>query len=91
MKKVKAIDNSDFKNHYYLLHHAFIKESTTIKLCIVSALTKISNGKPLSEQMLTGLTIHLTLRCTLLNCRQHKYVQATDIEKMYRMIHMKLS
>ena len=76
------------ENHYFLPHHAVIKEnSTTTKTRIVfDASCKTSNNLSLNDILLKGPCIQDDLFDILIRFRFPKYVMCADIEKMYRQI-----
>lgn len=72
----------------YLPHHGVMREmSSTTKLRVVfngSAVTR--TGETLNQHLHTGPNLLPHLPDILLRWRQHRFVFATDIEKMYRQI-----
>lgn len=72
---------------YYMPHHGVRKESSlTTKLRVVfDASAPSSSGLSLNDLQMTGPTIQSDLFTILIRFRQHNYVIAADIEKMYRM------
>lgn len=75
---------------YYLPHHCVIKEdSSTTKLRVVfDASSKSDNGISLNDILMVGPTIQEDLLSILLRFREHGYVIAGDIAKMYRQINL---
>ncbi|XP_055844795.1 uncharacterized protein LOC129911111 [Episyrphus balteatus] len=74
--------------HYFLPHHAVIKESSsTTKLRVVfDASAKTSNGISLNDAMLVGPALQQNICDIILRWRLYKYTFTADIEKMYRQI-----
>lgn len=75
-------------NSYYLPHHGVLREqSSTTKLrAVFNASSPTSSGLSLNDIQMVGPTIQSDLFAILLRFRQHRYVLAGDIEKMYRMV-----
>ncbi|XP_055908683.1 uncharacterized protein LOC129943342 [Eupeodes corollae] len=74
--------------HYFLPHHAVIKESSsTTKLRVVfDASFKTSSGVSLNDAMLVGPALQQNICDIMLRWRLYKYTFTADIEKMYRQI-----
>lgn len=74
--------------HYYIPHHAVIKDSSvTTKLRVVfDASAKTTNQNSLNDVLLKGPVIQDDLFSILIRFRLHKYVLSADIIKMYRQI-----
>ncbi len=72
----------------FLAHHCVIRdEALTTKLRVVfDASSKTSTGYSLNDIMLKGYTVQPELFDILCRFRSFKFVFATDIQKMYRMI-----
>lgn len=72
----------------FLPHHGVMREaSSTTKLRVVfNGSTATSSGQTLNQQLMTGPNLLPALADILLRWRRHRYVIATDIEKMYRQI-----
>ncbi|XP_011859086.1 PREDICTED: uncharacterized protein LOC105556600 [Vollenhovia emeryi] len=72
----------------YLPHHGVLRESsTTTKLRVVfNGSTATSSGDSLNRHLLVGPNLLPPLADVLLRWRVHRFVLATDIEKMYRQI-----
>ncbi|XP_031339598.1 uncharacterized protein LOC116168083 [Photinus pyralis] len=85
MLKVDNKQNSAIS--YYLPHHGVLKESTlTTKLRVVfDASCPSTSGISFNDLQMTGPTIQSDLFSILIRYRQHNYVIAADVEKMYRM------
>ncbi|XP_017462863.1 PREDICTED: uncharacterized protein LOC108356256 [Rhagoletis zephyria] len=79
-------DTSTIK--YFMPHHGVLRpSSTTTKLRVVfNGSSPTTSGYSLNDITLTGEKIQLDITDILLWVRQHKYVFATDITKMYRQI-----
>lgn len=75
-------------NAYFIPHHGVVRESSsTTKLRVVfNASSPTSSGVSLNEIQMVGPTVQDDLLSILLRFRQHKYVIAADVEKMYRQI-----
>lgn len=75
-------------NHFYLPHHAILKESSlTTKLRqVFDASAKSSNECSLNDVLTTGPALQSDLVSIILNWRMYRYVFVADIEKMYRCI-----
>ena len=73
---------------YFIPHHGVLREcSTTTKLRVVfNASSPTSSGVSLNNIQMVGPTIQDDLLSILIRFRQHKYILAADIEKMYRQI-----
>ncbi|XP_039303533.1 uncharacterized protein LOC120357410 [Solenopsis invicta] len=72
----------------YLPHHGVLREaSSTTKLRVVfNGSTTVSSGESLNRSLLVGPNLLPPLADVLLRWRLHRYVLATDVEKMYRQI-----
>ncbi|XP_055314000.1 uncharacterized protein LOC129575097 [Sitodiplosis mosellana] len=95
LNQVKLVEsiNDDLQNpasikHFYLPHHAVIKESSlTTKLRqVFDGSAKSSNGNSLNDILTTGPSLQSDIVSIILNWRAHKFVFIADIEKMYRCI-----
>ena len=75
---------------YYLPHHAVIKETrNTTKLRVVfDGSCKTTSGKSLNDILLNGPVIQDELFAILIRFRFYRIAFVSDIEKMYRMIHI---
>ncbi|KAL0860640.1 hypothetical protein ABMA27_009990 [Loxostege sticticalis] len=73
---------------YFIPHHGVIREmSTTTKLRVVfNASAPTTSGVSLNNIQMVGPTIQDDLLSILLRFRQHKYILAGDVEKMYRQV-----
>lgn len=82
----KSITKQDIE--YFLPHHGIIREEAVFtKIRVVfNASAKTSTGLSLNDLMENGPNLQADLQHLLLQWRQHKYVLAADIEKMYRFI-----
>ncbi|XP_049300551.1 uncharacterized protein LOC125774324 [Anopheles funestus] len=78
----------DSVQHYYLPHHAVVKEtSTTTKVRIVfDASCKSSSGYSLNDKLLVGPVIQDDLFTIIVRFRSHAIALSADVEKMYRQI-----
>ena len=81
------IDNG-CSNHFYLPHHAVIKESsTTTKLRVVfDGSAKTTTGISLNDTLMVGPTLQPDIFDLLVRFRQYKVGLTADIAKMYRQI-----
>ncbi|XP_050293812.1 uncharacterized protein LOC126734295 [Anthonomus grandis grandis] len=86
MRKLENVKQDDLIC-YYMPHHGVLKESSlTTKLRVVfDASCPSSSGVSLNDLQMTGPTIQSDLFTILVRYRQHNYVIAADVEKMYRM------
>ena len=91
MSEIPASKCSDNKPHYYLPHHAVLKEdSTTTKLRVVfDGSAKTSTGISLNDTQHIGAPVQDDLVSILLRFRHHNYVLSADVAKMYRQIEIK--
>ena len=78
----------DSTRHYYLPHHAVVKESsTTTKVRVVfDASCKTSSGYSLNDKLLVGPVVQDDLFSIILRFRLHAIALTADVEKMYRQI-----
>ena len=86
---VRAPSISSHKNPiFYLPHHGVLKpDSKTTKLRVVfNGSCATTSGHSLNDLMHTGQTLLLNISDVLLWIRQHEFIFATDITKMYRQI-----
>ncbi|XP_037293857.1 uncharacterized protein LOC115451461 isoform X1 [Manduca sexta] len=76
--------------NYYLPHHGVLRESsTTTKLrTVFDASAVTTTGVSLNDIQMVGPVIQNDLHSILTRFRQHKFVIAADIEKMYRAINI---
>lgn len=72
----------------YLSHHGVMREaSTTTKLRVVfNGSSKVPSGETFNLHLMTGPNLLPALSDILLRWRRHRFVLATDMEKMYRQI-----
>ncbi|XP_039303368.1 uncharacterized protein LOC120357277 [Solenopsis invicta] len=72
----------------YLPHHGVLREaSSTTKLRVVfNGSTTTASGESLNRSLLVGPNLLPPLADVLLKWRRHRYVLATDVEKMFRQI-----
>lgn len=72
----------------YLPHHGVMRESsTTTKLRVVfNDSTTVPSGASLNQHLMIGPNLLPVLADVLLRLRRHRFVFATDIEKMYQQI-----
>ncbi|XP_035903111.1 uncharacterized protein LOC118507917 [Anopheles stephensi] len=87
MRKLSAPVN-DLCPHYYLPHHAVVKEkSTSTKVRVVfDASCKTTSGFSLNDKLLVGPIIQQDLFTIMLRFRSHAIAITADVEKMYRQI-----
>ncbi|XP_050072602.1 uncharacterized protein LOC126560688 [Anopheles maculipalpis] len=78
----------DSGEHYYLPHHAVVKEtSTTTKVRVVfDASCKSASGYSLNDKLLVGPVIQDDLFTIIVRFRSHAIALSADVEKMYRQI-----
>ncbi|XP_055910658.1 uncharacterized protein LOC129945022 [Eupeodes corollae] len=76
--------------HFYLPHHAVVKpDSASTKVRVVfNASASTNKGHSLNDFLCTGPALQNDLQTILLKWRQYPYVFNSDIEKMYRQIHV---
>ncbi|XP_053667573.1 uncharacterized protein LOC128717922 [Anopheles marshallii] len=74
--------------HYYLPHHAVVKESSTsTKVRVVfDASCKTSSGYSLNDSLLVGPVVQQDLYTLMLRFRSHTIALTADVEKMYRQV-----
>lgn len=84
MSRCKTIDNQAF----YVPHHGVLRESSsTTKLRVVFNASSVTNtGISINHIQMIGPVVQDDLLSILLRFRQHKYILAADVEKMYRQI-----
>ncbi|XP_058121737.1 uncharacterized protein LOC131285091 [Anopheles ziemanni] len=85
MKKLsEPVDDS--VPHYYLPHHAVVKEtSTTTKVRVVfDASCKTTSGFSLNDTLLIGPVVQQDLLSIVMRFRAHAIAITADVEKMYR-------
>lgn len=72
----------------YLPHHSVTREaSSSTKLRVMfNGSSTVPSGASLNRSLLVGLNLLPQLADVLLRWRRHRYVLATDVEKMYRQI-----
>ena len=75
-------------NGYYIPHHGVLREdSTTTKLRVVfNASSPTTSGLSSNDLQMIGPTVQDDILSILLRFRQHRYILAADVEKMYRQI-----
>ena len=73
---------------FYLPHHGVLKpDSQSTKLRVVfNGSSPTSSGHSINDLMHTGANLLLNITDVLLWIRQHKYIFATDVTKMYRQV-----
>lgn len=76
------------QRHYYIPHHAVVKQSsTTTKLRVVfDASRKSTNGFSLNDHLHIGPRLQDDLTAIIMRWRLHQFGFCADIEKMYRQI-----
>lgn len=91
LKHMTEIDPETKNNIYYLPHHGVLKESSsTTKLRVVfDASSPTSNGVSLNDIQIVGPVVQNDLLTITIRFRQHRYVMAADVEKMYRQVLIK--
>lgn len=74
--------------HYYLPHRGVSKpDSQTTKLRVVfNGSSPISSGLSVNDIMHTGPKLLFVITDVLIWIRQHRFIFATDITKMYRQV-----
>lgn len=84
----ESADNVTSGDEYFFPHHGVIKEdSSTTKLRVVfNGSCPTSSGVSLNDLQMVGPTLQSDLLAILLRFRQHSYVVASDICKMYRQV-----
>lgn len=84
----KVSEGSIASPHFYLPHHAVVKEtSLTTKVRVVfDGSAKTSTGISLNDTQYIGPKIQHDLFSILLRFRKHTYVITADIAKMYRQV-----
>jgi len=77
--------------HYYLPHHAVLKEdSTSTKLRVVfNGSAKTTSGHSLNDILMVGPSVQDDLFHLVLRFRFHLYAFSADIAKMYRQIQVR--
>ncbi|XP_024883926.1 uncharacterized protein LOC112462412, partial [Temnothorax curvispinosus] len=80
--------NGNDKPRCYLPHHGVMRESsTTTKLRVVfNGSTTVPSGESLNQHLMVGPNLLPPLIILIIKWRRHRFVFATDIEKMYRQI-----
>ncbi|XP_024885965.1 uncharacterized protein LOC112463685, partial [Temnothorax curvispinosus] len=80
--------NGNDKPRCYLPHHGVMRESsTTTKLRVVfNGSTTVPSGESLNRHLMVGPNLLPPLIILIIKWRRHRFVFATDIEKMYRQI-----
>lgn len=91
MSEVTASQCNDDIPHFYLPHHAVLKEdSTTTKFRVVfDGSARTSKGMSLNEAQYIGTPVQDDQISILLRFRLHRYVLSGDIAKQYRQIMVK--
>lgn len=75
------------ENAYFIPHHGVLSNSSTTKLrTVFNASSPTSTGVSLNNIQMVGPTVQDDLLSILIRFRQHKYVLAADVEKMYRQV-----
>ena len=82
------LTDCEFAKHYFMPHHAVIRESsTTTKLRVVfNASSKTTSNLSLNDCLMVGPTIQQDLYSILMRFRKHLIGITGDITKMYRQI-----
>jgi len=85
---MSPVDSYDTKKHYFLPHHAVIKnDSATTKLRVVfDGTCRTTSNLSLNDVLLKGPVIQEELVTLLARFRTHKYVITADIKQMYRQV-----
>lgn len=88
MTRVPPAESSAGIQVCYLPHHGVMREtSSTTKLRVVfNGSTAVSTGETLNQFLQVGPNLLPALADVLLRWRRHRFVIATDIEKMFRQI-----
>lgn len=84
MSKCKNVEHSA----HYIPHHGVLRDSSvTTKLRVVfNASSATTTGTSFNSIQMTGPVVQDDLLSILLRFRQHKYIIAADVEKMYRQM-----
>lgn len=87
MKRIHDYENPVVQ-HYYLPHHAVIREdSTTTKLRVVfDASCKTPNGPSLNDALMVGPTVQEDIRSITMRSRKHQVMIVADAKMMYRQV-----
>ncbi|XP_023289526.1 uncharacterized protein LOC111674256 [Orussus abietinus] len=90
MTEISDEDMQKNNRHYYLPHHAVLKQtSTTTKLRVVfDGSAKTTSGLSLNDVQRVGPTVQDDLFSIILRFRKHTFVISADITKMYRQINV---
>lgn len=90
---MKEVVGNDTGISYYLPHHGVTREqSSTTKLRVVfNASAETTAGVSFNQLQMVGPVVQNDLFSILIRFRQHVYVVAADIEKMYRQFHVQPS
>lgn len=88
MSAIKSSETEQKMRMCYLPHHGVLRESSiTTKLRVVfNGSWTLLAGESLNKHLLTGQNLLSLLTDILLHWRMHRFVMASDIEKMYRQI-----
>ncbi|XP_011859293.1 PREDICTED: uncharacterized protein LOC105556793 [Vollenhovia emeryi] len=88
MLPVEDTSSSVNRVHYYLPHHAVVKNtSTTTRLRVVfDASCKTETGRSLNDALLVGPTIQQDLFSSLARFRAFRFAMIADVAKMYRQV-----
>lgn len=78
----------DTEKHHFIPHHGILREgSTTTKLrAVFNASSPTTSGISLNDIQMVGPQTQSDLLSILIRYRQHRYVLAGDVEKMYRQV-----
>ncbi|XP_065088428.1 uncharacterized protein LOC135709910 [Ochlerotatus camptorhynchus] len=87
MKRIHDYEDPEVQ-HYYLPHHAVIREeSTTTKLRVVfDASCKTPNGPSLNDALMVGPTVQEDIRSITMRSRKHQVMVVADAKMMYRQV-----
>lgn len=88
MHQLEETTDLDNNIHYYLPHHAVLKDtSTTTRLRVVFDVScKTHSGNSLNDALLVGPTIQHDLFSVLSRFRTFRFAMTADIAKMYRQV-----
>lgn len=89
--KDPQIVSNEFKQTYYLPHHAVLRESSTSTKCrvVFNAFSKTSRGLSLNDCMMVGPKIQQDLFSIILRFRKYEIALTGDLVKMYRQIEVR--
>ncbi|KMQ91671.1 hypothetical protein RF55_8424 [Lasius niger] len=88
MTLASPVADSTLTSVSFLPHHGVLREaSSTTKLRVMfNGSTTVPSGETLNKYLMVGPNLLPALVVILRRWRRHRFVLATDIEKMYRQI-----